>query len=831
MEKPEILAPAGGMEALRAAIAAGADAVYIGGSSFGARAYAENPEKELLLEAIEYTHLRGKRLYLTVNTLVKDREFDALYELIAPYYEAGLDAAIVQDMGVLRFLAGAFPGLALHASTQMTLTAAKGLEVLREYPVTRLVPARELSLVEIADICKTSKKEVEIFVHGALCFCYSGKCLMSSLIGGRSGNRGRCAQPCRMEYEYEKGGKKYWLSPKDLCGLPLLPELIETGAASFKIEGRMKRPEYTAAVTAAYRKFTDLYFELGAREYREYIKKNPGILERELERMADVYNRGNFTEGCLKRHNGQEMMSMQRPGHFGVFVGEVVKGGKGEATVQFAKDVFPQDVLEFRRESDNNPGTAGYYEYTLGTGAAAGTRTNARLLPKLTAKTGDRLYRMRNGALLKELEDSFLKKEYKQKIQGRFYATSGEACTLEVWTSCEGQLPAEAFPKLSCTEVSVLCRGFVCEKAGKLPAVPETVEKQLRKTGNEVFDFDSLEVVLEDDVFLPNGLLNELRRTALNELKEKLIGCYVREPKETNDSRTLRKQQEQQEKTGASEKREGRVPFTDCTVSTPGQARAAAKVENLRRIYLDFEANAEGKAEISQLVGELHRAGKEVWYVFPRICRKETLERIRAEFSKMQTLFDGYLVRNYETLALVKELEANPKSRICLDAEVYVMNREAKRFYEEMFDGRSGMLTAPRELSATELDVLDISDMTLIVYGQVPVMTSVHCLKKNAGCCEKGRKKDNSPEVLTDRMGKKVYVKVCCEECYNVLYNPECLLIGKKDLAISGLAPWAVRYDFTFETEQEVLRLLSGNSEGVSNDGKYTRGHFRRGVE
>jgi len=327
MERPEILAPAGSMEALKAALSAGADAVYMGGSSFGARAYADNPDTDEMLEAIKYVHLRGRRLYLTVNTLIKEQEFGALYEFLAPYYSAGLDAAIVQDVGVMRFLTKEFPGLALHASTQMTLTAAEGLRLFDGYPVTRLVPARELSMPEIRSICKKSGKEVEIFVHGALCYCYSGQCLMSSMIGGRSGNRGRCAQPCRMEYESEGRGKKYWLSPKDLCGLTMLPELIETGAASFKIEGRMKRPEYAAAVAAAYRKYTELYMSLGQEGYREYLAEHPDLLKEETERLADVYNRGGFTTGCFMTHNGKGLMSVNRPGHFGVPVGKVISGG------------------------------------------------------------------------------------------------------------------------------------------------------------------------------------------------------------------------------------------------------------------------------------------------------------------------------------------------------------------------------------------------------------------------------------------------------------------------------------------------------------------------
>ena len=826
MEKPEILAPAGSMEALRAAVSAGADAVYIGGSGFGARAYADNPDTEAMLEAIEYVHLRGKRLYLTVNTLVKEQEFGALYQFLAPYYAAGLDAAIVQDVGVLRFLAKEFLGLSLHASTQMTLTGTKGLDVFSGYPVTRLVPARELSLEEIADICKNSGKEVEIFVHGALCYCYSGQCLMSSLIGGRSGNRGRCAQPCRMEYESAENGKKYWLSPKDLCGLTLLPELIETGAASFKIEGRMKRPEYAAAVTAAYRKFTDLYFELGAKAYRKYVKDHPQLLSEEVERLSDVYNRGGFTTGCFLQHNGAELMSVNRPNHFGVPVGEVVAGGKGEAKIKLKKTVNAQDVLELRRESVKEQGVSGYYEYTLGSGAAAGTELKARLLPTLSARPGDKVYRMKNTALLKELEDAYVSKEKKQTVQGSFYAKAGEVCTLRVWTECEGTLPAVAFPKLDPVEVSVFCEGFVCEKAGKLPASEEAVAKQLRKTGNEPFSFGELEIVLADDVFLPNGLLNELRRKALAELAQEITAQYVRSGAVCGEGQTENLASEVPAATAKGQ------PYLDCVVSTKEQAEAAAKEEKVRRIYLDLAEVWKTEA-LCDLAEGLRKAGKEAWFVFPRISRKKTLERIKTECMALLEAFDGYLVRNYETLSLVAEFDPQWKERTCLDYNLYVMNREAKAFYGELFGKREGLVTAPQELSAKELKELGVSDMTLVVYGKVPLMVSAHCVKKTMGQCRGEQGQTEEPVCFTDRVGKVLSVKQYCKDCYNVIYNPECLSLSEKDLEAAELRPWALRADFTLETAEEtarVLQSLSGKGAPLGGPG-YTRGHFKRGVE
>ncbi|MBQ8547296.1 MAG: U32 family peptidase [Lachnospiraceae bacterium] len=849
MEKPEILAPAGSMEALKAALSAGADAIYMGGSRFGARAYADNPDTDEMLEAIRYVHLRGKRLYLTVNTLVKEQEFGALYEFLAPYYSAGLDAAIVQDVGVLRFLAKEFPGLALHASTQMTLTAAEGVRLFDGYPVTRLVPARELSLPEIADICKKSGKEVEVFVHGALCYCYSGQCLMSSMIGGRSGNRGRCAQPCRMEYESEEKGKKYWLSPKDLCGLELLPELIRTGAASFKIEGRMKRPEYAAAVTAAYRKFTDLYFSLGEEGYRVYLREHPTLLAEQVQELADVYNRGGFTGGCFIAHNGKGIMSVNRPGHFGVPVGEVISGGKGEALIRLTKDVQPQDVLELRRETEKRSGEPGYYEYTLGTGAKAGEKIKAKLLPKLSAKQGDTVYRMRNSVLLDALEASYVKQELKVPVKGAFYAKSREMCKLEVSAMGECVLLPVAFPEQEKERVSVVCEGFVCEKAGKLPATEESVKKQLSKTGNEAFYFEELTVTLADDVFLPNGLLNELRRNALAMLTEAIQSRFVREEEKSRDetvngdacdtavTETVWSADRAEADSLLVSKQEPRLfgkPYLDCVVSTKVQAESVAKEPSVRRIYVDFVGRS--PETVCEYADKLRQSGKEIWFCFPRICRKETSERYRNVFERLKQCFDGYLIRNYETLALIQEADAEWKSRCALDATVYVMNREAKAFYHELFGGDVTM-TAPYELSEKELYCLGAEDMTLVVYGRIPLMVSAHCVKKTMGLCKNGKGtecgEDNEPLTLVDRVGKTLFVKQNCLECYNLIYNPECLSLLDGGDTVAKLKPRAIRLDFTFETGEETERILkcAAGAGGTVTGNGYTRGHLKRGVE
>ena len=301
----EILAPAGSYESLMAAISAGADAVYIGGSKFGARAYANNLDEEKMLEAIDYVHLHGRKIYLTVNTLLKDDEIQELYEYLLPYYKQGLDAVIVQDVGVFEFVKSNFPDLPIHISTQMTVTNESSAMFFKDCGAERIVPARELNLSEIRDMKNATGLEIECFVHGALCYCYSGQCLLSSMIGGRSGNRGQCAQPCRLPYSVNGKKPQDILSLKDLCTIEMIPELIEAGIDSFKIEGRMKQPEYVYTVVSMYRKYVDLYFSKGKEEYK--------VLEKDLKHLQGIYRRRGYCEGYYKQHNGKNMISLKRP--------------------------------------------------------------------------------------------------------------------------------------------------------------------------------------------------------------------------------------------------------------------------------------------------------------------------------------------------------------------------------------------------------------------------------------------------------------------------------------------------------------------------------------
>lgn len=327
MKKVELLAPAGNYESFMGAINAGADAVYLAGEKFGARAYADNFTDEEICRAIDYAHLFRKKVYLTVNTLVKEREMEELYSYLRPFYRCGLDAVIIQDLGVLEFIKRNFPGMQLHVSTQMTVTGEYGAEMLKELGADRIVPARELSLEELKAIKKRTPIEIETFIHGAMCYCYSGQCLFSSILGGRSGNRGRCAQPCRLPYSIAGsrqngiqkdrrdfgGTEEYPLSLKDMCTLEWIPQLIEAGIDSFKIEGRMKKAEYAAGVTAVYRKSIDGYYASRETGRTEETRVN----REDLDKLKQLYIRSGLSDGYYYRQNGREMVTMEQPGYTG----------------------------------------------------------------------------------------------------------------------------------------------------------------------------------------------------------------------------------------------------------------------------------------------------------------------------------------------------------------------------------------------------------------------------------------------------------------------------------------------------------------------------------
>ena len=457
----EVLAPAGSLDIMKAVVAAGADAIYLGGNMFGARAFANNFNDEELICAIEYAHLFGRKVYLTVNTLLKSREIEnSLIEYLIPFYEAGLDAVIVQDMGVFNLIRKHFPDMDIHASTQMTQTGVYGSRLLKELGATRIVTSREMNLQEIKQLHERLDVEIESFVHGALCYCYSGQCLLSSFNGGRSGNRGRCAQPCRMPYDVYDNGEKinnrnnsYALSPKDMCALQILPDVIDSGVYSLKIEGRMKNVTYAAMVTHIYRKYVDMYLEKGRNGFK--------LDKQDIDDLSDIYNRGAFTTGYYDSVKGKKMMSLGRPNHMGTECLKVVSNKAGRITFKALKNVNRGDVFEIDKE----------HSFESGADVAAGQTLVVNLPKKYPLYEGRIVNRMNNAKIKAYVADNYVGITPKLHVDMRLVVRKNENISLTVMYD----------------GIEKTCTGEIVTEAQSRPASEEELVKNLKKTGDTCF--------------------------------------------------------------------------------------------------------------------------------------------------------------------------------------------------------------------------------------------------------------------------------------------------------------------------------------------------------
>ena len=802
-DRVEILAPAGSMECLKAAVAAGADAVYTGGALFGARAYAHNLTEEELLEAIDYVHLHGKRLYLTVNTLIKDREMEKqMYDYLLPYYRQGLDAVIVQDIGLFRFIRKHFPDLPIHASTQMTLTGVDGAKFLEKEGAQRIVTSRELSMAEVKKIADETELEIESFVHGALCYCYSGQCLFSSFIGGRSGNRGQCAQPCRLLYQTPEAKKpQYLLSLKDICTLELIPEMIESGIYSFKIEGRMKKPEYAAAVAFQYRKYADLYLKYyeecpAGEDPAAYAMKRYRVREEDRQMLLDLYNRGGFHTGYYHTQNGREMVSLNRPNHAGVPAVKVLAKKGRTVTAKALTDLYPQDIIELpmrrgREKADN---------YTCKDAVRKGMNVQIPVFADTPFKRDEIWMRTRNSALIERLHEEFVNGKIKERICGTFRLYPQEAATLTV----------------KCRDAEITVTGEKAQEALSQPMSRERIEKQLRKTGNTEFEFSFLKAEIGEKVFLPMQSLNELRREALETL-EKVICEKYRRSGEVKDP--------EEDKTELSMKEEVLSGWT-ASVRTEEQMEVILEEEAIGRIYVDctmFPRIWE-KDSYVEWITKVHAAGKEIYLVMPYIFRERTRKQYETAYNRIFGAgWDGILIANYESFAFLKE--HGYTGRIMTDYNLYEFNQESRKFWKEkgVFE-----FTAPVELTERELQDLRVKDGEVIVYGYLPMMVSAGCIQKTTRGCQK----KSGQTTITDRYRNPFVVKNECDYCYNILYNYVPLYLGDRMEEVYQIGPGRIRLMFTTERQQEVRQILGAYFEGKElPEGTYTRGHWKRGIK
>ena len=799
----EILAPAGSVDRMRAAFAGGADACYIGGKNFGARAFADNPEEKELVEAIHYAHLHDKKLYMTINTLIKENEMKGLYNYVLPYYKAGIDAILVQDFGVLKFLRESFPDLALHASTQMTVCDTGATGLLKKFGVERLVLSRELSLGEV-EAFKEEDIEIECFVHGALCVCYSGQCLMSVMNGGRSGNRGSCAGPSSgISPGKSLETKPYLLSPKDICALDLIPDMVEAGIDSFKIEGRMKRPEYAALTAYLYRKWTDVYLNDG----REEFDSAQAVRERnsDVEKLSDIYNRGSFTKGYLVNHNGLEMMANTRPNHNGVLVGRVTNviasGRKNVMLISAEKDLNAHDVVEIR--SDNRP-TEPVYEFTLKDGKKKGESFEANFTKGLPVKVGLNVYRTKNEELLNSINENIILKPIKKSIKASFYAEPDNELLLTLYTE----------------DVSASVSGNICLKAENRPVDEERVCTGLIKLGDTEFTLkrEDIDVNLVGDVFFPMSALNELRREACEALYEAIVNRYFKDRMQpVSESGTVIPKQEFN-------------PDYEIIVSNLLQLKTVLEVMAPYKDRTEIIINTElfGLADIKKGLDEAENEGRMLYLRLPEIFRRNNKEKYQRFFAKGSSGFallfrvKGFLIRNLEEISFVKELEELSSASFDMigDTNLYAFNSKA---VETLSDFGIHHYTASLEQSIREAEevrnnITLPSKLSFVVYGREELMVMTQCQWKNKGACVKELKKGDKrlPDILyienkksksDGKRGKFPIVKDC-ESCTNYVYQAVPLNLFEKMDEIRELSPDYLRLDFSFETDSEVREVM-----------------------
>lgn len=698
----ELLAPAGNLEILKGVIESGADAVYVGGSMFGARAYANNFTEEELLEAIDFAHLRGVKVYLTVNTLIKNSEFSKLYDYLLVYYKRGLDAVIVQDLGVVKAIHEYFPSMEIHTSTQMTVTGADGVRFLSQFGVTRVVMAREVSLAEMKRIHEETGMELEAFVHGALCYSYSGQCLFSSILGGRSGNRGRCAQPCRLPYTVEGKKDEYILSLKDMCGIKALDKLHDAGVYSLKIEGRMKQLEYACGVV---------------KYYRSYIDSKKPVSDADYDRIKELGNRCGFTDRYYFDHNGSDMVTYVKPN----FVSNAAEPSPEKRKLSIEGEL----VLR-----EGEPGS-------------------------LTVKRGDVTY------------------------------------------------------KASIEPVSA---------ALKAPLDKKAAIDRINKTGDTDFEFSHIKAQIGENVFVPNGALNKLRRDAISGLCDKLLKEYYRDDARYVDISSLSKLPEHAIKSDAAHETINDYT-TICSCMTRAQLDTLVTYDCFDVFYLDFDMY-DRKTLIQQFtddVQSLAKRNKKVYLMLPTIFRADSSDyfvSIAKELDKVS--FDGFVVKNYEELYLADNLFTGKK--VILDHNMYTFNDVSKSAFFE--HGVSGD-TVPLELNSREIMHRNNIGSQLIVYGYYPLMTTANCVHKNTKGCDKKQKLI----YLKDRYNKSFAVCNNCKECYNTIYNSLPTMLTKNISKLKEAGIRSFRYSFTIETPKQIKAVMDDKVA------EYTNGHYKRGVE
>lgn len=740
MKKIELLSPVGDFECLKAAVQNGADSVYLGASSFSARASAKNFDLEELKEAIKYAKLRNVNVHLTLNTLVEENELDDALNLANAAYSFGIDAIIVQDFGLATLLIKNFPDLNIHASTQMTIHNLEGALEMEKLGFKRVVLSRELSIPEISNICHNTNIEIETFIHGALCISYSGRCYMSSLIGGRSGNRGKCAQSCRLPYKlYDKGrnlmDKGYLLSPRDLCSLNNLPELVNAGIDSFKIEGRMKNPEYVATVTRIYRKYFDKILK----------KENYIVDQNNIKELMQVFNRGGFSSGHLTNEPNKKLIYSIKPNNIGLYLGKIKKFDKNKGYIT----LIPEEEIEVGDSiSVENENT----KYTI-----SELTENGKNIPsaknqlvtigrmKGNIKVNDSVYKLSSKKLSKLAQASYQKENKKIKLNATITIKANKPVTLQV---SPVQVQNNIYENININIVS----DIIPEKALNQPLTVEKIEAQLKKTGNTEFEFKNIEVNLDDGLYIKSiSSLNEFRRTALLQLEEKAIEKFTKDKINEIKKSTLIKSELQNKK---------QISILLNKLNLSNDYKKISEVEYIY-IPLHYYLNKDYYNIIKQF--------KSTYVYLPTIIRQNKIESLKKSLKLITEKFNisGFVISNLSDLSLIPESD---NFKIVGNYTLNVFNNQTINELSKLGFDR---ITQSLELPEADSNELQFSNLESIVYGRAPSMTLNYCLLGKSNHCYKECQRycEKDEYILNDRMNFDFPISVNNTATITTIYN------------------------------------------------------------
>ena len=827
MKKIELLSPVGDFECLKAAVQNGANSVYFGAANFNARASAANFDLTNLKEAIAYAKLRGVNTHLTLNTLIKDTEFEDAVLLAKKAYEFGIDAIIVQDLGLARFLIKNFPDLPIHASTQMTVHNLEGALEAQKLGFKRVVLSRELSLEEIQYICSNTNVEIETFIHGALCISYSGQCLFSSMIGGRSGNRGKCAGPCRLPYELSGTlpsssqnqtsktnnsksevstiSKGYLLSTKDLCGLEFLPKLIDAGVMCFKIEGRMKTPEYVATVTRIYRKYIDL-----ALSNKPYI-----IDEKDVKDLMQVFNRGGFSTGHLDSKSNTSLVFPEKPNNMGIYIGNIanLKPNKGHVFINLTDNVSIGDTIEFEKESTkytvselmikNKNITTGFKKQLVEVGRMKGN-----------LHIGDKVYKTNSKELSTSSYLSYQEEHKKIDLSACITLKKNSPILLSVSTL------SNTNPIFDDISVS-LSSDILPVEAKSQPLDKNRVKSQLNKTKDTIFTFKDIDVILDDNLFLPSiKVLNELRRNALDEI------LLIANSRILRNSPTLPILNTSTHNNNKKDKKEISI-----LLNILDENKNYNDLKNVNNVYIPLKYFGNKKYEniIKNICENFH-----AYIYLPTIIKSNYTNLLHNVIDNSIETFkvSGFVVSNISNGDFIYKMKNKYKDRFKFIGN-YTLNIYNNKSIQEWKELGINRLTVSPELDKSTIDnILNNSsvEQELIVYGRTPLMSMNYCLLGKTNKCYPTcgtQCKSNTKYYLKDRLGFLFPILPDSIQTVSTLYNSKITSICPKDFVNAT----SYRIDILGETIDDINNIINTVLSGSRLEGKdYTNGNLNREI-